>query len=367
MDTIADPDIRFDAQGICNYYHDYLMAEKHLVHKGEAGRKRLAEITDTIKAAGVGKKYDCVVGLSGGVDSSYLAMLARELGLRPLAVHFDNGWNSEISVKNIEGVVNRLGLDLFTYVIDWNEFKDLQLAYLRASVIDVEAITDHAIGATLIRIAGERGIRHILSGTNVWTENTMPPSWIHHKSDQVNIRAIHRIFGTVPLKTFPFMDTRVKSYYRHFKGITTVHLLNCVDYDKGKVKERIQRELGWRDYGGKHYESVWTRFYQGHILPKKFGIDKRKAHLSDLIFSGQITKEEALEELKNPPYRPEQFRIDYDFVLKKLGLTAGEFEEIMSRPARSHYDFDHEMAFDVRYPVLRAARWLQRFIWPRRP
>ncbi len=363
MDTIADPDIRFDEKGICNYYYEYKKAEAKL-RTGEAGREELEALAAEIKEAGEGLPYDCIMGLSGGVDSTYVAYLAKQLGLRPLAVHFDNGWNSELAVMNIENIIGRLGFDLYTYVIDWNEFRDLQLAYLKASVVDIEAITDHAIFATLYRLAGEKKVKYFLNGTNVQTENTLPKSWIHSKSDHINIKSIHKAYGTLPLKTFPFSNAKVKRYYQQVVGVRSISVINYVGYNKQQVKELIQRELGWRDYGGKHYESVWTRFYQGYILPGKFKIDKRKAHLSDLIFGGQISKAEALEELAKPIYDPKQFKIDYEFVLKKLGLTGDEFDAIMKAPPRSHYEFDYEKPIDQRYPVLRPIKLIYRTIFP---
>ena len=364
MDNIADPDIRFDEKGISNYYYEYKKAYAEKVWVGEEAATKLAALVQQIKEAGKNSPYDCIMGLSGGVDSTYIAWQAKQLGLRPLAVHFDNGWNSELAVMNIQNIVQKLDIDLFTYVINWNEFKDLQLSYLKASVVDIEAITDHAIFASLYRLAGEKGIKYILSGTNVQTENTLPKSWIFSKSDHVNIKAIHKQFGSVPLKTFPFMNAKVKRVYMEMKGITSISFLHYMDYNKKAVKELITKELGWRDYGGKHYESVWTRFYQGYILPTKFKIDKRKAHLSDLIFGGQITKEEALAELKQPMYDALQFRQDYDFVLKKLDLTEAAFEALMQLPQRSHYAFDYEMPVDKRYPFLKPVKKIFRSIFP---
>lgn len=366
MDTIADPDIFFDEKGISNYYYDYNNAYNKHVRIGKEAEYELAKVVDTIKKAGKGKEYDCIMGLSGGVDSTYIALLAKQFGLRPLAVHFDNGWDSELAVKNIENIVEKLGFDLFTYVINWEEFRDLQIAYLKASVVDIEAITDHAIFATLYKIAGQKEIKYILSGTNVQTENTLPKSWIHSKSDHINIKSIHRAFGTIKLKTFPFMDAKVKRYYQQVKGVTSISLLNYISYNKQSVKNIIQQELNWKDYGGKHYESIWTRFYQGYILPEKFKIDKRKAHLSDLIFSRQITKEQALEELIKPIYDAEQLNTDYEFVLKKLGLSQADFDNIMQTPSRSHYDFDYEMPIDKRYPILKPIKKIYRSIfWPK--
>ncbi|HET9425900.1 MAG TPA: N-acetyl sugar amidotransferase [Gemmatimonadaceae bacterium] len=353
LDTRDDPAMRFDDDGRCHYYHEYLQAERAHVRTGEEAARLLGEMVSGIKRDGRGKPYDCILGVSGGVDSTYLAYLARQLGLRPLAVHFDNGWNSELAVRNIEHIVNRLGIDLNTYVMDWSEFRDLQLAYLKASVIDIEALTDHAILTTMHRLAARHGIRHILSGANVVTEQVLPPHWIYNKYDHVNIRAIHAAFGTRPLKSFPFMDWRVKRYLQTVRRLQTHAPLNLVRYDKAEVKALIERELGWRDYGGKHHESIWTRFYQGYILPTKFGVDKRKAHLSNLIFSGQLSKVEALAELARPIYEPELLRQDHEFVLAKLEISAEELAALLAAPPRSHREFAWERSIYDTYPALR--------------
>lgn len=363
MDNIADPNVTFDKDGICNYYFDYMKAEQAHVFKGEEGSSRLDEVVSKIKEAGKGRKYDCITGVSGGVDSTYVALVAGKLGLRPLIVHFDNGWNSELAVKNIENIISRLGFDLHTLVVDWEEFKDIQLAYLKASVVDIEAITDHAIIGTLYKLAAENDIRYILSGANIVTEFVLPSYWIWSKYDAINIKSIHKSFGRVPLKTFPFFSSLQKEYYSRVKKIETVPLLNYLPYDKATVKKVISEELGWRDYGGKHYESVFTRFYQGYILPEKFLIDKRKAHLSTLIFSGQITREEAQRELLRPVYDPEQYKTDRQFVLKKLNLSDSEFSAMMAAPRKEHWDYPHEkkMIWDT-YPLLRPFRGIWRKI-----
>lgn len=353
MDTIADPDITFDEKGICNYYYEFIKQKEKSVPDAALAQVQLQQMVDKIKQEGAGKKYDCITGVSGGVDSTYLALTAKRMGLRPLIVHFDNGWNSELAVKNIENIISRLGFDLYTLVVDWDEFKDLQLAYLKASVVDIEAITDHAIIGTLYRLAAQYGIKYILSGANVVTENTLPKHWIYNKFDHVNIKDIHDKFGTVKLKTYPLFKANEKRVYVKLKKIETVYPLNYLPYNKAAVKEAITEELGWRDYGGKHYESVFTRFYQGYILPVKFGIDKRKAHLSDLIFSGQITKEEALEELKKPIYPEELLKNDFSFVMKKLNLTEEEFEKIMSLPRKEHTDFKIEKSVWDTYTLLK--------------
>jgi len=356
LDTGDDPAMRFDELGRSHYYHEYHAAARDNLRRGEEGRRSLERLADRIRADGRGKQYDSILGLSGGVDSTYVAWLAKDLGLRPLAVHFDNGWDSEVAVQNIENIVGRLGFDLFTYVIDWEEFRDLQIAYLRASVVDIEVVTDHAIFATLYRLAAKHGIRHILSGTNIVSEQVLPPHWIYAKTDHVNIRAIHREFGTIPLRTYPFMDLKVKKLHQLVRGIRSHSVLDWADFNKKETKALITRELGWKDYGGKHHESIFTRFYQGYILPAKFGIDKRKAHLSNLIFAGQMTKNEALNELKNPPYDREVLEADYEFVLKKLRLSLDEFEAIMAQPPRPHTDFDVERPIYSRYPVLKLLR-----------
>jgi N-acetyl sugar amidotransferase len=339
MDT-SDPDIAFDSRGFCNHCTGYFEHAKKFVYSGEAGRRKLDALVHDMKERGRGREHDCVMGLSGGVDSTYSAVIAGQLGLRPLCVHLDNGWDSELAVKNIELTVRTLGFDLYTHVIDWEEFKDLQLAYLRASVVDVEVPTDHAITACLYSVAAARGIRYILSGSNVVTESIMPERWFcRNKNDLVNLRDIHRTFGSVPLRTFPMLGLFRKLYYHSVKRIRTIKILDHVPYNKKEAKKTIMEKLGWRDYGYKHYESFFTKFYQAYILPVKFGVDKRRAHLSTLICSGQMTREEALVEISGPPYKEAEIRQDREYALKKFGLTEQEFEDIMRRPAKSHSDY----------------------------
>lgn len=355
LDTHDDPEITFDSHGICSYCRSYEKLESKLVKKGEAGEAELNRLVKLIKDSGAGKPYDCILGLSGGVDSTYLAYQAKKLGLRPLAVHFDNGWNSELAVSNIENIINRLGFDLHTFVIDWDEFKDLQLSFLKASVVDIELLTDHAIITKLYQLAIKHNIKYILSGTNVVTEAVLPSPWIHNKRDHIHIRAVQEKFGTVPIKTFPLFTSSLK-WLVVWKGIKSASLLDLMPYNKKDVKKIIATELGWRDYGGKHYESVFTRFYQGYILPTKFGIDKRKAHLSNLICSGQITRGEALEELSKPGYDEATRKSDYEFVLKKLDLSREAFEAIMKAPVRKHTEFPVENSIYDRFPWLKIVR-----------
>ena len=354
MDNIADPNITFDENGVCNYYYEYFKAEKEHVFKGEEGRKKIEKTINEIKKAGKGKKYDCILGVSGGVDSTYLAYMAKQWGLRVLLVHFDNGWNSELSVKNIENIVTKLNFDLETFVIDWNEFRDIQRAYFKANVVDIEAITDHAVSGTLLKIAAKYNIKNILAGMNIVSEYILPKDWIYNKNDHINIKDIHSKYGTIPLKKFPFYNLKLKHYYSMIKGIKSITILNYLPYEKDEVMKIIQDKLGWIYYGGKHYESVFTRFYQGYILPNKFGIDKRKAHLSTLICSGQITKEQALEELSKPIYPSEDMlNEDKEFVLKKLGFTEQEFDDYIKAPRREHTEFKTEQSLYNTYPILK--------------
>jgi N-acetyl sugar amidotransferase len=363
MDNIADPDIVFDDKGICNYYYEYLEAEARMVLKGEDGARRIEEIVKKIKSENAGKKYDCILGLSGGADSTFLAWLAKKQGLNPLIVHFDYGWNSELAISNIEQTVKILELDLYTYVMDWEEFKGLLRSYFKASVLDLDVPADHMIFGALYKTANKYGIKTILSGNNVQTEHTLPRTWNYNKFDIVNLRNIHKKFGTTSLKHLPALGIWQQASYQLIKNIQSVQLLNSLEYNKEEVKKLIARELNWRDYGGKHHESVFTRFYQGYILPRKFHIDKRKAHLSTLIFANQITKEAALQELANPTYDPLLQQEDKEYVAKKLGFSLPEFEEILQLPNVDHkvYGTDEKQR-EFYYNMMRTIKPLTKII-----
>lgn len=338
MDT-SDPDIVFDAQGICNHCHRFeLVAAKRLIPLAERPG-RLATLVDSIKRRGRDREYDCVIGVSGGVDSTYVAWLTHELGLRPLAVHFDNGWNSELAVANIEKALNLLKLDLFTYVVDWPEFRDLQLSFLKASTPDGEVPTDHAIMALLYQSAIKHRIRHILLGVNVNSEAIMPLKWGYGYSDYRYISAVHRQFGRVPLKTFPHYTLSQLFSYMFVKKLEIVSILDYVDYQKRDAMQTIQNSLGWVYYGGKHYESIYTRFFQSYVLPRKFNIDKRRAHYSNLVLAGQMSREEALSAMSEPVYHDQGLKEDLTYAIKKLGLTEREFDAIMSLPAKTFLDY----------------------------
>lgn len=334
----SDPDIRFDADGVSNWWHDY---HALLATRPDADERAalLEQYLETIKTDGRGKAYDCILGVSGGVDSSYLAYMAKEWGLRPLVVHFDNGWNDELAVANIETIVRKLGYQLQTFVMNWPQFRDLQRAYFKASLIDQDVPTDHMIFGALYRIAREHDIKYIMSGNNFATEWLLPRSWHYFKGDAVNLRAVHSRFGERPIDKLPVLSAWRRLYYEKVRLIQQVQGLELIEYRKTDAKSFLEKEFGWQDYGGKHYESVFTRFYQGYFLPTKYGVDKRKAHLSNLILNGEITRDEAIAELRRPTYEPERQAADKRYVAKKLGWSEVEFEEILNLPPALHESY----------------------------
>lgn len=337
MDT-SDPEINFDENGVCNYCRNYEEKRNSLVPKPEEKAKRLQEMIDFCKKKGRGKKYDCIIGVSGGVDSTYVAYKVKELGLRPLAVHLDNGWDAELAVSNIHNVLKNLDIELYTKVLDWDEFRSLQVAFLRASTPDSEIPTDHAISALLKTISVQEDVPLIL-GTNFSSESILPRTWSQGHMDWGYIKKVNGLFGTQKLKDFPHYSIYKRIYWNRIKGLNIFSFLDLIDYDKEKAKKFLINELGWRDYGGKHHESIYTKFFQAHILPTKFGFDKRKAHLSSLILAGQINREEALKELKKTLYNEKELQEHLVYVPKKLGLSREEFEEIMNTPPRKYEEF----------------------------
>lgn len=339
MDT-TDPDIQFDENGVCNHCRSYDELTPWYMKDKERAKKELDQIVDQIKTRGKGKEYDCVIGVSGGVDSSYLAYYVKEeLGLRPLAVHMDNGWDSELAVSNVEKFLNNLDIDLHTVVLNWEEFKDLQISFLKASVPDGEIPTDHAIWAVLYQAAVDKGIKYIFSGVNYSTEPYIPQGWSQGHFNWQYIKNIQRKFGKRKLRSYPHLSYLDKVNYLFINRVEVIPLLNYIEYDKQVALKFLTERIGWRQYGGKHYESIYTRFFQGYILPTKFGIDKRKAHLSALILSGQLTREEALVEIQKPPYSGFMLEDDMEYVLKKFELSEGEFRQIMSAPVRSYKNY----------------------------
>jgi N-acetyl sugar amidotransferase len=355
MDT-SDPEITFDGQGVCRHCHAYDRVVAACVVRGAEGRARLAAIAARIKEEGRRKRYDCIIGLSGGVDSSYVAWLVKQLGLRPLAVHLDNGWNSETAVRNIEQVVKKFGMDLHTHVLDWEEFRRLQVAFLRASTPDSEIPTDHAIVATLYHAARRHGVRWLIEGGNVVTESMVPRTWSHGHFDWRYIRHVNQAFGGAELASYPHLTAFDFEVRLRLRNLERLQILHYVDYRKREALETLTRDAGWTPYGRKHYESIYTRFYQGYILPTKFGFDKRRAHLSCLVNNGELMREEALAELKEPAIPGGQLREDRAFVLKKLGLTEREFEAIMALPRKTFWDYPSYETGLYRSPAWRAYR-----------
>lgn len=339
MNVKADPAIEIDGEGICNHCRRYERLLPERVFSGEAAEEALKDVVNTLKAAGRGKDYDCLIGVSGGVDSTYVAYLTKKLGLRPLAVHVDNGWNSELAVKNIELTLQKLSIDLHTEVLDWREFRDLQFSFIKASTPDMDIPSDHAIAAVLWKQASKHGIKHIISGMNFATESTFVESWAYGHWDWRYIKGIHGRFGSVPLKTFPHYSIAGLAYYNFVRGIRSISILNYVDYNKDGAMGILSSEIGWKYYGGKHYESIFTRFIQGYVLPEKFGVDKRYGHLSDLVRAGQMSREQALNELGAPAYDKEMFGKDRDFFMKKFGMTIAQMDEVMATPPRSFRDY----------------------------
>jgi len=339
MDTTAN-EIVFDDNGVCNFCHHYENVITKDLYVDKGGEERLNNLIEKIKKDGKNRQYDCLIGISGGVDSSYVAYLVKKVyGLRALAVHLDNGWNSELAVANVEHIVKKLDIDLSTYVLDWKEFKDIQTSFLKASVSNIEIPTDHAIWALLIKTAAKYKIPYIIAGNNVVTESIMPESWLYGSKDSKFIKAIHKQFGKGKLKTYPSLTTFDYVDYLLVRGIRWVPILNYINFVKSDAKQLLIDELGWRDYGGKHYESIFTRFFHSYYLPVKFGYDLRKSYLSALVCSGQISRATALEELRQPPVDPELLKQDRDYVVKKLGLTEDEFDQILKNPNKKFSDF----------------------------
>lgn len=341
MDT-SDSGIRFDRSGVCDYCNNYHQKIVPYWRTDAAGEAALMSQVDKIKKAGRNRTHDCLIGISGGVDSSYLTYIAKEkLGLRPLLFHVDAGWNSQEAVNNIERLVDSLNLDLHTEVVNWQEMRDLQLAFFKAQVPHIDTPQDHAFFAGLYNFAAKHGFKYILTGANYSTECVREPlEWHYHASDLAQLRDIHRRFGKVPLKEFPQSDIfKFKIYYRFVHGIKVLKPLNHIRYIKEEAMDLLAERFGWQKYVHKHYESRFTRFYEGYWLPRKFGFDKRRAHFSSLILTGQMTRQQALEKIAVPAYDDHQARLDMEFVAKKLQIPVSELEALLAGNKRSYKDY----------------------------
>jgi len=341
MDT-TDSKIVFDDKGVCDHCNTFYKAILPNWHTDERGRQKLEDIAQKIKTQGKGKDFDCIIGISGGVDSSYLTYIAQEeMGLRPLVFHVDAGWNSQEATNNIGQLIDALGLDLYTEVIDWEEMRDLQLAFFKSGVPHIDTPQDHAFFAMMYKFAVEHDVKYILTGANYSTECIRNPmEWMYFQSDSIQLKDIHRRFGTRPLKTFPLTSIlRHKVYLPYVKGIKVVKPLNYVPYKRQAAIDLLEEKFGWQHYGQKHFESRFTKFYESYWLYKKFGYDTRKVQYSSLILTGQMTREEALERLKQPPYDEETIGQEIEYVATKVGISVDELQGYMDAPNKSYKDY----------------------------
>ncbi len=339
------PDIHFNQEGNCNYCEDFIAMMTRTVQPDPIKRQiALERFIERVKEDGKGKKYDCIIGLSGGVDSAWVLYQAKQLGLRPLAVHMDNGWNSELAQSNIEGLVRTLDVHLYTHVIDWSEYRELMQAFFDADVVDVELLYDNAMFAVNYRLAAKHGIKWILAGTNNSTEGMrMPPGWNWFKFDAHNIRQIAKRRNVNRLRTFPAIGVLTYVWQEYFRKVKWISFLDLLNYRKEEALLVLERECGYRRYPYKHYESIFTRFYQGYILPRKFGIDKRKLHLSTLVVTEQMSRSDAISLLAEIPYPSEMdLEKDKEYFLKKMGWSTLDLSNYIDRPSVSHSTYGSE-------------------------
>ena len=346
MDT-TDSMITFDENGVCDHCNGFYKDILPNWHTDERGQQALQKIVEKIKKEGKGKEFDCIMGVSGGIDSSYLTYIAKEkLGLRPLVFHVSTGWDTQFAVNNIEKLVDGLGLDLYTEVIDWEEMKDLQLAYFKSGVPHIDAPQDHACFAVVYKFASKYRVKYILTGGNYSTECIRNPmEWMYYQSDLTQLKDIHKKFGQRPLKNFPLTSILWhKVYLRYIKGITVVKPLDYVPYIQKDAIQLLVDRFGWQEYPQKHFESILTRFYESYWLPKKFGYDTRKVQYSSLILTKQMTREEALEKLSHPAYDEEKIAHEFEYIATKLGISADELQGYMDAPNKSYKDYKSQQA-----------------------
>ncbi len=355
MDT-SDPEIDFDHYGVCNHCRTFDTETSKNWFPGKDGERRLLAICDQIRKEGKAHEYDCIMGLSGGIDSSYLALKVKDYSLRPLVVHVDGGWNSELAVHNIERVVDYCGYDLHTQVIQWEEMRDLQVAYLRSGIANQDAPQDHAFFASLYKFAVKNRIRYVISGGNIATESVFPGAWHHSAMDRDNLMSIHGRFGTMPLRTFPLIS--VFQYYFYFpfvRKMKTIRPLNYMSYDKKEALEYLQDRIGYKDYGRKHGESIFTKFFQNYYLPKKFGYDKRRPHLASQVLSGQVARDDALRLLEQPLYDPHELEEDKTYIAKKLRISVEELDVFSTPPGKDYTEYKN---WDRKYMAIKKAQYL---------
>ena len=357
MDT-TDSKIIFDKKGVCDHCNTFYREILPHWHTDERGEKALWKIINKIKEEGKGKDFDCIMGVSGGIDSSYLLYIMKEqYGLRPLVFHVDAGWNSQIAVNNIERLIDGLGLDLYTEVINWEEIKDLQLAFFKSGVPHIDVPQDHAFFATMYKFASKHKIKTILTGGNYATECVRNPlEWMYYQSDSIHLRDIHKKFGKIPLKTYPVTNILWhKVYLPYIIGIKLIRPLDYIPYNKEEAMQLLVDKFGYQEYPQKHFESRFTKFYESYWLPKKFGFDTRKVQYSSLILTGQMTREEALEKLKKPAYDEETIAQDFEYIATKLGISIEELQGYMDAPNKTYKDYkSQENIYQIGAKIMRA-------------
>lgn len=350
----SDPEITFDADGVCNHCQKFDDSISKQWHPDAKGATMLAEKIHQIKQEGKNQRFDSILGLSGGLDSSYLAVKLKEFGLRPLLVHVDAGWNSELAVHNIDRIISYCGFELYTKVLDWREVRDLQLAYLKSGVANQDVVQDHGFFAALYNFANRENIKYVFNGGNIATESVFPNAWHHAAMDAINLKAIHRKYGSIPLKDFETVSFfKYYIYYPFIKRMEVIRPLNFMPYSKQLALDYLKREVGYKEYGRKHGESLFTRFFQNYFLPTRFGYDKRRPHLSSLILSGQITRDEALQALQEPLYDEDEFHQDRAFVARKLEISVDELEGYIHMPLSHYSDYEN---WDKYYNALKSAQ-----------
>ena len=356
MDT-SDTRIRFNENGLCDHCTDFFENVKPNWIVNEKSKQDLSKIIYEIKKEGKGKEFDCILGLSGGVDSSYMLHIAvKEFGLRPLVFHVDGGWNSELAVHNIQMLVDKLGLDLYTEVINWEEMKDFQLAFFKSGVPHIDIPQDHAFVATLYNFAYKYNIKYILNGGNISTECVRNPmEFLYYGTDMAQINDIRKKFGTIKMDTYPFSSVlRHKFFLRYVKGVKVIKSLNYMPYIKSDALRLLEKEYGWKPYPQKHFESRFTKFYEGYWLPERFGFDTRRVQFSSLILTGQMKREEALEQLKKTAYNPETIDDEFNFIATKLGITSLELKEYFKMPKKFYWEYkNQEKLFNIGAKILK--------------
>lgn len=346
--TVLDtsyPGIAFWPDGECNLVADFNVRVKPRWHTGPEGRNHLEVMVEKIKKSGKGRDFDCIMGLSGGADSSYmLHVMVTEFGLRPLVFHVDGGWNSELAVHNINGLIDKLGLDLFTEVINWEEMRDFQLAMFKSGVPHIDIPQDMAFVGVLYKFAQKHGIKYILNGGNISTECVPRPlEIIYWGTDMAQIRDILSRYGTVPMRTYPFSSIFYhKIYLRYLRGVKVFKPLNFMPYIKQDAMELMEQQYGWKPYPQKHFESRFTRFFEGYWLPTRFGFDMRRVDLSSLILTGQMSRDEALSKLEEPPYDPDLIEQDFDYIATKLGIRNEELRSYHEMPKKFYWDYRNQ-------------------------